>query len=117
MNESVADAWRRCRPWLESAVRRQGECTIEDAESAIASGQAWFVPGDRCAAVLQMTRDTNVWLGGGDLSELVRRLPDIEAWAREQGCDRTTLIGRKGWERVLRPHGYRPIYMLAKDLT
>jgi len=117
VTESVAAAWVRCRPLLEGAVRRFGEGSIVDAEREVAAGRAWFVPGENCAAVVQITKDANFWLGGGDLAEMLRRCPDVESWAREQGCERMTLIGRKGWERVLRPRGYRPIYMLAKDLT
>lgn len=98
-------------------MRRFGEGSIEDAQREIEAGRAWFIPGENSAAVVQVTKDANLWLGGGELQEMLRRLPDVETWARSQSCDRTTLIGRKGWERVLKPHGYRPIYMLAKDLT
>lgn len=117
MTETLAEAWTRCRPWIAGAVRRFGEGSVEDAEREIAAGRAWFVPGQKAAAVVQFTTDANFWLAGGDLGEILERMPGVEAWARDLGCDRMTLIGRKGWERVLAPVGYRPIHMLAKDLT
>lgn len=98
-------------------MQRFGEGCVLDAERDIEAGRAWFVPGHKAAAVVQMTRDANFWLAGGDMAEILDRMPGVEAWARDLGCDRMTLIGRKGWARVLQPRGYRSIHMLAKDLT
>ena len=51
-----------------------------------------------------------IWLAGGDLGNLVRRLrPAAEVWARTQGCRRVVIIGRAGWERALAPEGYAPM--------
>jgi hypothetical protein len=35
-----------------------------------------------------------------------------EAWGREQGCEKVTVMGRKGWERALAADGYRPAAVL-----
>lgn len=48
----------------------------------------------------------HVWLAGGDLADILRLKPGIEAWARAQGCERVTINGRHGWARVLRRWGY-----------
>ena len=44
-----------------------------------------------------------VWLGVGDLRTLVAEENAIAAWAREQGCTKVRIEGRKGWLRVF-PH-------------
>jgi len=32
--------------------------------------------------------------------------PQVEQWAREIGAIFTSIASRKGWERVMKPHGY-----------
>jgi hypothetical protein len=48
------------------------------------------------------------------------KLPDfglLEYWAREQGFHRLQIWGRKGWERKLKPLGYRHEFVvLTKDV-
>jgi hypothetical protein len=46
-------------------------------------------------------RSLNVWLQGGDLSEILTLHPRIEAYARAQGADRLIAWGRPGWLRRL----------------
>jgi hypothetical protein len=44
-------------------------------------------------------------------------LPQVEAWARANGCRRLLVIGRPGWERALKPKGFAPLArVIAKDL-
>lgn len=40
----------------------------------------------------------------------------IENWARDAGCDRIELVGRKGWLRVLKDYSQN-IYILEKELN
>jgi len=77
----------------------------------LASGQAQLWVGETAAMVTQCVdepagRSLHVWLAGGDLAEILRLKPGVEAWGRAQGCSRVTLNGRKGWARVLRPLGF-----------
>jgi hypothetical protein len=109
---SLADEFARCRPWLARAV--QGPKTIEDAQAAVLEGRALLWPGAKSAAVTEFNKDLHIWLAGGDLGELKRMEQSAEAHAREWGCDRMTIIGRKGWERAL--PGYRRVTLLVKDL-
>lgn len=48
----------------------------------------------------------HVWLGGGDLTELLEMRPLVERAGIEWGCKRATIDGRLGWVRVLKPYGY-----------
>jgi hypothetical protein len=123
--ETPAAAWRRCQAYVDAALARAGGTHgLEDVERLIAEGRAHFWPGRRCAVVTEFydyprLKACNFWLLGGDLKELLRMRPAIEAWARAQGCTRILGGGpRRGWERVLEPLGYRPEWIIyCKDLT
>lgn len=79
---------------------------LSDVLEAIESGQAHLWPGERSAAVCERVTTYHVWLAGGDLRELQAMERAAEAWARGNGCDRMSIIGRKGWARALA--GYEP---------
>ena len=125
--ETPAEAWARCRPWIAAALRHEGGgYRIEDVQAGIEDGRFQFWPGAACALVterLVSPRKTslNVWLAGGDLRELMRMRPTLEAWARTQGCSEARgggVAARRGWGRVLRAAGYRPrwtIYTKSLD--
>lgn len=123
--ETAAAAWLRCRSYVEAAlVRAGGTHGIEDVARLIGEGRAHFWPGRRCAVVTEFydyprLRACNFWLLGGELKELMRMRPAIEAWARTQGCTRMLGGGpRRGWARLLEPAGYRPEWIIyCKDLN
>ena len=44
----------------------------------------------------------------GDLKEILETLtPQIEAWAKENGCTHSLVEGRDGWRKALAPFGYQ----------
>lgn len=105
--------WRRCAPWLEAALAHSGDLYgIADVRGMIEAGEAQFWPGRRAAMVTQITeypRATvlQLWLAGGDIEELTTELrPKAEIWGAGRGCDRALILGRAGWARALRGHGY-----------
>lgn len=105
--------WEEVRPWLVPA--------LDDADEAellakLGAGAAQLWAGDGAAMVTQITEDRicHCWLAGGDLAEILRLRPGVEAWARGMGCVAATIDGRKGWERVLGALGYRQIAGLLR---
>lgn len=116
--------WARCAPWIEAALAHgTGAYALADVEAMVRAGKAQFWPGRRTAAVTTIEQDPGdrwllVWLAGGDLAELTEELrPKAERWARGQGCRRMLIIGRPGWERALKTHGYAPAArIIAKEL-
>ncbi len=114
--------WARCAPWLDAALARDGGFfALEDVAAAIGRGEAQFWPGKRSAIVTQFwtfprARALHFWLAGGDLSEITDQMqPVIEAWARDQGCQRSIIAGRRGWLKAL--PDYRPLWTaMSKDL-
>lgn len=125
MTESVAEAWARCRPYIEAAVKTCGTHDISDIEQLIAAGKAQFWPGAKCAAVTEVCSfPTGValhhWLSGGDLKELLRQGRQIEEWARRQGFKRVfgSSEDRPGFRRVMDHLGYSAGQIeYFKDLT
>lgn len=108
--------WARCRPHIVRAIDHRSQTSIAEVENRLAEGRAWFWPEANSAAVLQMAKECHIWLAAGSMREIVAAVPAVEDWARGQGCDRLTIQGRKGWDRVLSPLGFIPQTMLTKGL-
>lgn len=69
------------------------------------TAQLWL--GSKSAVLTEIVGDAiHVWLGAGDLTELLNMRPLIEQAGREWGCKRATVDGRQGWIRAFKPHGY-----------
>lgn len=101
----MTDPW----VWLERALITS---TREEVEADLKASRAQMWIGQRSAMVtmLHATPEPHihVWLGGGDMQELIYLAPGLEAWARAHGCVAATIDGRAGWARVLRHHGWKP---------
>jgi len=69
--------------WLAWAGRPVGCCIVEIVESA---------RGRACNLVV---------VAGGRLDKWIHLEADVARWARERGCVRLTLTGRRGWARRL----------------
>jgi hypothetical protein len=112
------------RPYLEAALEySDGTHTIEDVREAIGCGQAQLWPGERSVVVTEFvhfprSKTCSGWLAAGDNDELAEMCKCIEVWAKAHGCNRATIIGRRGWQRTyLADYGYRPRWVtLSKEL-
>ena len=102
--------WHHVAPYIARGMT--GLDTLEGVKTAIEQRQAqlWAVwEGQRCLAAL-VTKITDhdkgrvctiAHCGGIELCSWREHLNVLEAWAREKGCCRIDIVGRKGWERVL----------------
>jgi hypothetical protein len=114
----------RCERWIGAALEYDGGThDIEDVMLLVATGECQFWPGKSSAVITEVVRHPkktvlHFWLAGGDLQELEAMSVEIEKWAREQGCTRITLAGRRGWARTfLRDQGYESQWaVMAKEL-
>lgn len=109
---------------IQPALELQTTHLMEDVEQMLAVGMAQLWECDGGAAITEIVsfpreRWLTIWLTGGDMDELFREcLPDIEAFARVERCQRVVLGGRKGWKKALSPHGYSEIASVcAKDVS
>lgn len=108
LNGAAGDAHRL----LGNAATRGGY-EWEEVEEALQSGtaQLWLAveDGPVAAMVTRMDGQTlEVWLAGGAvLSGAVQFLETAIAASREAGATDGRIWGRRGWERVLAPYGWR----------
>ena len=99
--------WDEAEAVLDVAAERGG-VDLSDLRGDVFSGlaQLWVARGERlrsaCVTCIQ-DGDCTIWLMGGDIADL-QWLPIIEDAARERGCKRMWLHGRKGWARVLKDY-------------
>jgi hypothetical protein len=103
--------WARCKTWIADGLG-DGLLKIEDIEQALSNGEAVLWPGEKSAIVTEFVtypsgeRASQVMSAGGDLAEILAMVPGMEAFARLNGCSRSIVEGRRGWEKVLRSAGY-----------
>ena len=106
----AASHWDRCAEWLVSGLEGS-PFTLNDLARKLQAGTAQFWPGKRAAMVTEVQsvgsdRVMVVLSAGGDMDEIMEMRPGIEAMARLMGCSAAEIEGRKGWEKMLKPHGY-----------
>jgi hypothetical protein len=98
---------------IEAAIEHSPRLeTIEDVEAKVATWdyQIWF-GRNSCivteVAVYPSLKAVNIVHGGGDMQEMLNEMePAICVWAKAIGCSAVMGIGRKGWERAAKNHGY-----------
>lgn len=93
----------------------------EQIEAGIAAGHFHLFRNETAALIGEFVVSPraigfNVFLGGGDLAGVEELIPEAEAFARSHRADFAGAVGRKGWERVLRRHGYAPEISVQKEL-
>lgn len=103
------------RHHIEAALEYSGGThSFDDVKAAIIAGkmQLWYGP-DGCAVteIIQYPakRVLHVFLASGTMEQILDMLDSALAWGMAQGCVSMTISGRKGWERVLAPHGFKPL--------
>ena len=118
------EAWERSKPFLANALEHSGnEYTVDDVLKEIQDDHAIFYPTRKGASVFRIVRYPqkrmlSIWLAGGDMkSGIDSILEAAEYHAVEHECDGIEVLGRRGWERVLKPYGYEhKRVMLIKEL-
>ena len=107
---SLAKEWGRCAPYIQAALRyAKFSHTVDDVWHAVQSQKAQFFPLEKSAIVTEIVdypqrSACRIWLAGGDMDELVEAEKKVAAWAKSIGCDGMEIIGRKGWERMLKDY-------------
>lgn len=92
---------------------RTGLSDFQEVEDSILDGDAllWLAwDGERIeAAASTILQKANgnlscviVACGGNDMGRWVGLIEQIETYAKNEGCSSTRIIGRAGWERVLK---------------
>jgi hypothetical protein len=114
----------KVEPQIKRALKYSGGThTSEDIFIGIAEGyfQLWATNGTvGITEIVESPRvkTLNIFLAAGRMEDAKATLPKIEEYARQVGCSRITLLGRKGWAKsFLKDEGFEPkAELLAKDI-
>jgi hypothetical protein len=115
--------FNRWRPVMEKILRQHSNYTsVEDIYNRCMALQLFFFDNARSFAVINVVFEGNittlhVMLAGGDLDALLELERVVTTFGKELGAKRYTLIGRKGFARALKNHGWKaPFVYLEKEI-
>lgn len=119
--QQVHEIWPHVRPSLKAACCRTGLNAFSDIEADVLAGRsllwvAWEGHAVEAAAasVLINSEIGKVCVitvcGGRGMERWLPLIGQVESYARNEGCARVRLYGRKGWLRVL--DGYEQKYVI-----
>lgn len=120
--DRVDAIWPHAASLLQSACRRTGLNAFADLEADILSGRsllwiAWNGEAiEAAAATVLINSETGkvciiTACGGREIDRWLPLIDGIEAYARNEGCARVRIYGRKGWQRVLEGFEQRHVIM------
>ena len=103
----------RCKPWIEAALEYSGGThDLSDIVEGLSKGVLQLWPTPKGCIVTEIVvypkkRVLNVFLGGGELEQIMDMHSDVIDWAKAQGCSALTMSGRLGWKKPLEAHGWK----------
>lgn len=117
---AVNDVWEASRHLIQRAIDVEGDHTLAEVRKSLLERdrQLWLGLEDGVRAILitQVQKPVcYVELCAGEGIKCLPFLGVVEAWAKELGCTRMEIMGRKGWERVLKDYTFKSI-TLKKEL-
>ena len=102
----------RCRPWIEAALEYSGGThDFVDVAEGLYKGTMQLWPSKKGCIVTEIVvyprkKVLNIFLGGGELDQILDMHQDVIQWAKAQGCKALTMTGRFGWKKPLAKHGW-----------
>ena len=118
---SFSDDVNRCKKWVVDALEyAHNSHSFEQVIDIVKRGDAQFWAFSDSAIVTEIIeypqrRTLRFWLAGGNLKTLLDVEPKIRKWSILYQCEAVEIIGRKGWEKVLK--GYEPTaIVLVKEI-
>ena len=103
----------RCKPWIEAALSYSGGThTFNDIVDGLSRGVLQLWPTPRGCIVTEIVvypqkKVLNIFLGGGELDQILDMHNDVIEWAKAQGCVALSMSGRPGWKKPLGKHGWQ----------
>jgi hypothetical protein len=89
-----------------------GTHTFSDVVNGLNKGVLQLWPTPRGCIVTEIVvypkkKVLNVFLGGGELDQILDMHKDVMDWAKVQGCTALSMSGRSGWKKPLKEHGWK----------
>lgn len=107
------DEITRCRPWIEAALEHSGGThDFIDVAGGLYRGTMQLWPTPRGCIITEIVvypkkKVLHVFLGGGELDQILDMHDDVITWAKAQGCEALTMTGRLGWKKPLAQHDWK----------
>ena len=108
--------FERCKPYIEAALEYTGGThDIIDIYEGLYKGTMQLWPAEKSCLVTEIInypkmKVLNIFLGGGDLTEILSMHEDVIRWAKDQNCTALNMTGRFGWKKPLAKHGWQPMH-------
>ena len=106
----------RCKKYIEAALEYSGGThDIIDIYQGLYTGAMQLWPNKNSCLVTEIItypkkKVLNVFLGGGDLTEILEMHDSVISWAKEQGCSALSMTGRFEWKKPLSKYGWKPLH-------
>ena len=110
------EEFERCRKHIEAALEYTGGThDIIDIYEGLYKGTMQLWPAKKSCLVTEIInypkmKVLNIFLGGGDLTEILSMHEDVIRWAKDQNCSALNMTGRFGWKKPLAKHGWQPMH-------
>lgn len=118
---SFWDEYNRCRKWIEDALEyAHNSHTSDQVYDLVKSGDAQLWSFNDSAIVTEIVEYPQrtvlrFWLAGGNLNTLLKAERHIVDWSKLYKCTGVEIIGRKGWQRMLKDYQSSSI-VLVKEI-
>ncbi|SRR5438552_446106 len=128
--DRIGEIWPLAAPLLRAAIARTGLSAFADIERDILRGGAllWVATSGVEAPTIEAAASTSLQLtdagkvcvitacSGKHMMHWLPLVAGIEAYAKDEGCQRVRIFGRRGWLRVLDAYEAEQIVM-DKELS
>ena len=110
------EEFMRCKKYIEAALEYSGGThDIIDIYEGLYTGSMQLWPNKKSCLVTEIItypkkKVLNVFLGGGDLTEILEMHESVITWAQGQGCSALSMTGRFGWKKPLSKYGWKPLH-------
>lgn len=116
--------WLAYVPWREEFAKAlDGRFyTLDWLDVEVAQGRVRVWANDKAAIAATMkvyptgACEVQGLVAGGKLSEIVKLIPEAEAWGRENGAITAHVESHPAWQRLLIRLGYRPIQVALRKI-
>lgn len=101
-------------PGIKEAMERSFDVdTFQELGHAISRGEVQVWGGEDALIITQLFDNPRPhihgWIATGKMAAVLELTEDILAWAHANGIKEATINGRKGWLRVLKERGWKPL--------
>jgi len=108
---------------LQKALDRDGGHDWDDVVELLEKGECQIFDSEHGAWITSIKeapkgRALNVWLVAGTLPRVMETQPQVEEYARANGCTKLTAGVRRGWKKTAEAHGWKVTgLVIEKELT